>query len=142
MTKIPTEILKLAIEGGWKFPTSLVRVSGWKPSKNGVGLLLWNEQTKDEAIAHNKKFATQSIMPRIKQLVSYAEVALDREFWIALGRKLGWYIDLDKCNADFRNNIRDNAMPCANCYAHHLYNLILTDQDPTEFWREIYQANT
>lgn len=92
MTKIPTEILELAVQGGWKIPDEFPHRSLKQLYKEG-----WFEPHK---------------------------VALDREFWIALGKKLGWG-DVPP------------VPPMWQFHAMSFFDLILSGQDPTEFWNSL-----
>lgn len=118
---IPNLAIEKAVAGGWKMPSYLSRVDGWREHKHGGYILIWKELTKEEAVVDNKKFATQKVMPRIKQSLSYAEIALDPLFWQALGKSCGW----DDIGKDYY------------FYAMQFSYLILTEQPTEGFWEEI-----
>lgn len=102
---IPTEIVKLALKGGWK---GSFDVKGFEPAARLFGL------------------ATA-------QRMQDAYIALDRTFWEALGKSLGWYENW--------NHLTPHGYKWRDVAAE-FYQLILTEADTTAFWKEILVVNT
>lgn len=95
MTKIPTEILELAISGGW------------------TGGLQAKTHTKDYIIGYVE--------------MNLERVALDREFWVCLGVAL-------------RKDVNPETHSETNWWywkAKEYLDLVITGQDPTEYWNEL-----
>lgn len=98
MTKIPTEILKLAQQGGYELPIQF---------KGG---------SRVGEIKHD--------------LMVEFVVALDREFWIGLGKKLGWKVVGTGPHSTDHNDQWFYE-------AQEFLEFVLCGQDPTEYWAQL-----
>lgn len=61
-------------------------------------------------------------------------IALDKNFWQALGKALGWREHKQPCQClECHWNKKDGW----NNYAHRFYNLILNEQETDSFWQNL-----
>lgn len=120
MTKIPTEILTAAQNGGWYAGYSCQK----DPYTDGYAFTAKEDITREQYKEH------QLI------IISWQEVALDREFWIALGKKLGWQmVKTANYGAEVHTYWAFDSEWQAK--AHEFYQCVLSGQDPTEWWNEL-----
>lgn len=89
---------------------------------------------------------TYLALPHLHNIHCDYEIALDRTFWIALGKVLGWSFQCEDCGA--KGSDLDEFY-CTKCqkivrlkgdwfvFAHRFYDLILTGQNTDEFWQSL-----
>lgn len=98
MTKIPQEIIAKAVEGGW--------TAGWGDMR-----------------VFTPKAAAQQL-----DLEDWQWIALDKNFWQALERALGWEPTHPAFQASWVNN------------AHRFFDLILQEKETDSFWQNLLDS--
>lgn len=117
---IPKQAIEKAIEEGW------ILRGGFKAHR--IELL----PTAHPSIGY--WFRDNTTPHEFCERVDWEEIALDPIFWQALGKALGWYEwplkhrPVDLADLDFK---------CPLCNAHRFYDLILTEGEPEQFWKEL-----
>lgn len=119
---IPKYIIEKAIEGGWwpfeKYDSSTVRCTGVYTEKNVVTL-------------HSRTTWSDGVSDKDVQDLIFEEIALDPDFWMALGEKGEWFVHSHK---PFQKHIV--MLAHAQCF----YSLILRKALPKEindFWKTV-----
>ena len=68
-------------------------------------------------------------------LIQWEINALDRDFWQALGKGLGWGLILEKDGEKIWDEDRKKSTESEN--AHRFFDLVLTNGDLDTFWNEL-----
>lgn len=131
MTKISQEIIAKAVEAG-----------GWPDTPHKVNKeytrLVFNElEDSIEFHPQDKEFPYSVIL--------WEQIALDKHFWVALGKSLGWGTSCwhySECGLYevYRHEAvcgRSGARARWEIEAERFYHLILQEKDTTVFWQEI-----
>lgn len=97
--KIPEKAIKLSIEGGWNYTYFLAE---------GDGVETWLKLDAEK---------------------DWHKIALDKAFWIALGKNLGWNAEHEWEEGGW------------TYYAQVFYQLVLIGGNTAAFWRELLDEN-
>lgn len=123
---IPKSVIEKAIAGGWK--GDLRYKTQYPEIKEGSGdVLIWYVDTV------NKEWTFDRL--------SFQQIALDPTFWQSLGKALGW----GKTNMCWGCNYDEGATENTDVWfvkAHRFYDLVLQDQDTTDFWQKLLDKTT
>lgn len=112
MNIIPKEVIEKAIEGGWK---------GLYMDEDGITV-----DTQSQIAWGRTKTGLGRHLP-------LQVIALDRTFWEALGKALGWDIAYGSYGNDTMEEWQSRAMT--------FFNIILTNGDTDAFWEKVLSNN-
>lgn len=125
---IPKRIIELAIEGEWGDYHSLNFVNEYWVNVNLKATTVIEEDHQEKTVQQTTALPIHSVI-------------LDKHFWIALGKKLGWDSDyhhsLTQMAGDEMLSGKIMRRNSAEYKTHELYDLILTDGNTDKFWEDI-----
>lgn len=120
MTKIPQEIIAKAIEGGW-WPDTPHKVN-----KEHTRLVFNELEDSIEFHPQDKEFPYSVIL--------WEQIALDKDFWVALGKSLNWEHEHMRVNWGQEEHYY---VPLWQFYASKVINLILQEKETDSFWQNL-----
>ena len=111
-----------------KLAIDLAKKGGWYKRQEFLGFT-----NGTEPLARFRSLATTG---EVTYTIGLAAIALDRDFWVALGKALGWQKTI--CRAHLRQDTcgivwTDTVL----IQAHRFYDLILTGGNIEKFWEEL-----